>query len=920
VVTHSAPPGRLGLEPAGQRLLLAVARPPYVATAFLANLERWARSAAGRAAALFAVIAAAYVVGAELAWHHFSSGLAFGYPPSGVDVAALLLIARRRWLVVIAAIVVSEVGVDLQHHLTLGVALASALANVVEPVAAASFVRWFCAGRRPDLGTRRGLGWFVLGAAVLGPLAGGLIGATVSWATKGGWWPGLVLQWWAGDGIAVLVIGGPLLLWAQRRALVSSRWLELVLVVLLTAGLSVVAFRFGEPSSLLFLPILAWAAFRLRDLGVVLTGAAFAAVANYMTAAGYGEFAEPGLSPAASVAVTQAYIALVVLIGWVLAQEVAGRTSAVQDRDSARLERAMAEARREAAELGAVLADAATVNSVGDQVSAAVSARLDAAHVVISMLAADGRRFEPLAGGDAAAQAAVRSAEWTVDSDAPGPRAVRDRTPVYAADLKAPDAGAGSVAALPLLTEVGALGYLGVWRAGPGEATPVEREFLRSVAETTSRALERARLREAERREHARVEALAELTRLLAAALTPETVGEVVADRVRAAVGGADALCLGVISQDGRRLAWITTVGYAEELCEKFSDLPMDVPAAATDSARTGLPVIIRTPAEYEQRYPGPDSPAVAAHGSSWLAWPLCVGGAPVGVIGLMWKHPQQFEPGQLTFIAAVADLIAQAEVRARVYADEHALAAVLQRAVMPTTAAVIPGLEIGASYRPSGATQQVGGDWYDAMALPGKRAYLAVGDVVGHGMTAAEDMTQLRNAGRTLAIVGHQPASILEELSRVTDWATSGKFATAAAAIVEPDVSQVTYATAGHPPILIRRAKTGTVEIPPSAEGPALCLPSDRDCPQYTQGQTGFDAGDIMLMYTDGLIERRGEDLTEGIARVAERLQAWQPGAPLGSLCDELIASLGGEPQFDDICVLAVSPLGPDRAQEEVC
>ena len=919
MVTYSASPGRLGLEPAGQRLLLAEARLPYVATALLANLERCARSAAGRAAALFAVIAAAYVVGAELAWHHFSSGLAFGYPPAGVDVAALLLIARRRWPVVIAAIVVSEVSVDLQHHLTLAVALASALANVVEPVTGASFVRWFCAGRRPDLGTRRGLGWFVLGAAVLGPLAGGLIGATVSWATKGGWWPGLVLQWWAGDGIAVLVIGGPLLLWAQRRALVSSRWLELVLVVLLTAGLSVVAFRFGEPSSLLFLPILAWAAFRLRDLGVVLTGAAFAAVANYMTAAGYGEFTEPGLSPAASVAVTQAYIGLVVLVGWVLAQEVAGRTSAVQDRDSARLERAMAEARREAAELGTVLADAATVNSVRDQVSATVSARLDAAHVVISMLADDGRRFEPLAGGDAAALAAVMSAERTVDSDAPGPRAVRDRTPVYAADLKAPDAGTGSVAALPLLTEVGALGYLGVWRPGPGEATAVEREFLRSVAETTSRALERARLREAERREHSRVEALAELTRLLAAALTPEKVGEVVADRVREAVGGADALCLGVISQEGRRLTWITTVGYAEEICEKFSDLPMDVPAPATDAARSGLPVIIRTPAEYEQRYPGPDSPAVVAHGSSWLAWPLCVGGASVGAIGLMWRHPQQFEPGQLTFVAAVADLVAQAQVRARVYADEHALAAVLQRAVMPTTAAVIPGLEIGASYRPSGATQQIGGDWYDAMALPGKRAYLAVGDVVGHGMTAAEDMTQLRNAARTLAIVGHQPASILEELSRVTDWATSGKFATAAAAIVEPDVSQVTYATAGHPPILIRRAKTGTVEIPPSTEGPALCLPSDRDCPQYTQGQTGFDVGDIMLMYTDGLIERRGEDLTEGIARVAERLQAWQPGAPLSSLCDELIASLGGEPQFDDICVLAVSPLGPDAVQEQV-
>ena len=196
---------------------------------------------------------------------------------------------------------------------------------------------------------------------------------------------------------------------------------------------------------------------------------------------------------------------------------------------------------------------------------------------------------------------------------------------MYVADLKASDAGIGSAAALPLLTEVGALGYLGVWWAGPREATAVEREYLRSMAETTSRALERARLREAERREHARVEALAELTRLLAAAPTPEAIGEVVADRVRAAVDGADALCLGVISEDGRRLVWITTAGYAGEVPGQFSDLAMDVPAAATDAARTGLPVIIRTPAEYEQRYPGPDTPAVAARGSSWLAWPLRV-------------------------------------------------------------------------------------------------------------------------------------------------------------------------------------------------------------------------------------------------------------------------------------------------------
>jgi MASE1 len=325
------------------------------------------------------------------------------------------------------------------------VALGSAAANAVEPVVGASSVRRFCRSQQPDLTTRPGLASFVAGAAVLGPVAGALVGATVSWLSKGGWWPGLVLQWWAGDGISVLVIGGPVLLWSQRRALVSSRWAELALVVLLTAGLSVVAFRFGDPPFVLILPILAWAAFRLGDLGVVLAGTAFAAVANYMTAAGYGEFAHLGLSSAVSVAVTQAYIAIIVLLGWVLAQEVTGRMSAVQDLDRARVQHAVADARRMAAELGAVLADAATVGSVGEQVSAAVRERLGAAHVVINVLARDRRRFEQLAGSGAAAQVAAMAAEWTIDSDAPGPRAVRDRAAVYMPDRTAPDAGFAEV-------------------------------------------------------------------------------------------------------------------------------------------------------------------------------------------------------------------------------------------------------------------------------------------------------------------------------------------------------------------------------------------------------------------------------------------------------------------------------------------
>ena len=539
-----------------------------------------------RSVVLFTVVAVTYVLGAELSWHSFGSGLAFGFPPAGVDVAVLLLTARPYWPAVIAAIAVGEVAVDVQHHLMIAAVLGSAIANVTEPVVGASCVLWFGRGQRPDLGTRRDLARFVAGAAAAGPVAGALIGASVSWLGTDAWWPGLALQWWAGDGIAVLVIGGPVLLWSRRRSVVSSRWAELALVVLAAAALSVVAFRFGEPPFLLILPLLAGAAFRVGDLGVVLAGTVFACVANYMTAAGYGSLAHLGLSSPARLAVTQAYIAVVVLIGWVLAQEVTGRLSAVHDRD------------------------------------------------------------------------------------------------------------------------------------------------------------------------------------------------------------------------------------------------------------------------------------------------------------------------------------------------DEHAIAVVLQRAVMPTMAAVIPGLDLDACYRQAGTTRQVGGDWYDALALPGRRAYLAVGDVVGHGLPAAQDMTQLRNAGRALAIAGHQPAGILRELARITEWATSGKYATMAAAIVELDVSMVSYATAGHPPILIRRAKTGTVEIPPPAAGPPLCLFRDDVYPEYTQNQVGLDPGDIMLMYTDGLVERRGEDLTEGIARVAEQLEGWRSGGPFGGLCERLVSSLSEGQQLDDVCVLAVSRAAnlDDRAVRPLC
>ncbi len=808
---------------------------------------------------LLALVMAGYVAGAELSWQSFSGGAAFGFPPAGVTLAALLLTSRRRWPAVIAAIVIGEVAVDLQHHLILLVALGSAAANAVEPVLGAACVLWFCRGM-PDLTARADLLKFVVGAVVLGPLAGGLIGASVVVAHGGGWWPGLVLQWWAGDGIAVLVVGAPILLWARRRRLIAMRWRQVTLLVAVTAGLAVIAFRFSQPSALLFLPVLAWAAFWIGDLAVVLAGTAFAVVANYMTAAGYGEFAHLGLSSPAALAVAQVYIAIFVLICWLLAQEVTGRLGAIEDRESARLQRETADARRMAAELGDSLADVGSVRQVAERVTAAVRGRLGAARVVVD-LQADLDVQADLADKSPAARSA-------------------DHQPPEAGDGRPDtDAASGAAATVPLLGGSGGLGYMHVQWTSAREISVAEREYLRAVAETTSRAVERARLREAERAERERMATLSALTRHLASALTPEAIGQVVSDRVRSAVGAADGLSLGVISADKTRLEWIGIVGYSEPVRAQIVDLSLEDKTAATDVARTGQPVIIRNAAEYAGRYPGPRAAVVLAEEASWLIWPLTVGKATVGSIVLMWRRQQRFQPGQLAFIAAVADLVAHALVRARIYADEHAIATVLQRAVMPKMIAPIPGLDVGSCYRQAGTSGVIGGDWYDALALPAGRAYITVGDVAGHGISAAEDMTQIRNAGRALAIAGYQPARLLAELRRLTASVTKGQFATMTVALVEADASRITYASAGHPPLLVRRARTGAVETLPAAGGPPL---GPFDDAVYIQRRTRFQPGDITLLYTDGLIERRGEDILLGIGRVAEQLRGWRDGRPL--------------------------------------
>lgn len=695
----------------------------------------------GDSTGVFAVVFLGFAAGAVLSWSSFGSDLgpAFFYPSAGITVAAMLLTRRTLWPAIVAAIIAGEVMVDTFYGNGLWMAAGFAAANVIEPLVGASVVLAWCGGR-PDLRNRRDLAVFIVGACLLGPLFGGVVGGTFSALYDDHQWLNSVLNWWAGDALGVLVVGAPILLWANQSYIVRQRPWETVGVLVVTGGLSVAAFWTEAPPTLLILPVLAWAALRLDMLGAAMAGAVAAFLANIMTSRGRGLFAGMDVALGTRVALTQVFVATVVVVVMLIAQEASGRLSAVRER-------------------------------------------------------------------------------------------------------------------------------------------------------------------EAERRERIRMQTLAELAQRLSASLTPHDIGETLTAHL-ISEAGASSLNLGLISPDGRDLTWVAMTGYPQRILDEFAGgIALSDRTVSSDAARTGQPVIIRTAAEYAASYPEKVHWVSMSHSESVVGWPLTSGGDPIGVLLLAWRSRQELNAAQLAYVSAVATMVSQALVRAKVYADEHARAAVLQSAVLPAGPISTDRLDLCVTYEPADVAQGLGGDWYDMMALPDNLTYFAVGDVVGHGLPAVEDMAQLRSAGRALAHQGLPPAQLLAELNGFTRHASQGKFATMAVAVFDAGAGMLTYGVAGHPPPLLRLGATGEVIRLTEAAGPVL---GPMQQASYTEGKVAIAPGDILVMYTDGLVERRGLDLETGMARAEGIIAEWD-GDSLSDSCAGLRERLAPRPRADDVCILAV-------------
>jgi hypothetical protein len=285
-----------------------------------------------------------------------------------------------------------------------------------------------------------------------------------------------------------------------------------------------------------------------------------------------------------------------------------------------------------------------------------------------------------------------------------------------------------------------------------------------------------------------------------------------------------------------------------------------------------------------------------------WLAArlePEIDGADDAGLISV-WRD-SSFTAFEEALLGQFARLSATSVRNALVYEHEHQAALTLQSSLLPASLPTLDGIDVQVRYRPSGARTGVGGDWFDVIELPNERVGLVIGDVMGHGLAAAAFMGQLRVALRAFATEGHSPSMVLERADRLLPTISGERIATVIYAIVEPD-GRLRYANAGHPPPLL--AQNGRSA---SYLSDGLSAPIGVGLPAGSRGESAvrLDPGATLLMYTDGLIERRDRHLDEGLAELRELLS--KPALNVGELCDAaLTLALETSPE-DDICLLAV-------------
>lgn len=332
------------------------------------------------------------------------------------------------------------------------------------------------------------------------------------------------------------------------------------------------------------------------------------------------------------------------------------------------------------------------------------------------------------------------------------------------------------------------------------------------------------------------------------------------------------------------------------ELAVRLAEL-FEVQAAEVQiTGELDEPVVVRAAGGHGQPF---SAELEAWDPDQWREVPLVLERANVGVVRLAPAPGRSFSATERSLLQDAADRAALAIRRAQLHEEEHRIAVELQRGLIPKRLPEVPGIALAAVYEVAGLAAQVGGDWYDAFEIPDGRLGIVVGDVTGRGIRAASAMGQLRTLTRAFALAegGHwSPGEALTLLNRHQLTLGDEQLFTVIYAVIDPVKGMISWANGGHPPPLLRSSR-GTTDYLEGGNG----LMGVEDA-VYETLESPIDACSTLVLYTDGLIERRGESLDAGLERLSEAASSG-PEAP-AQLCAHIVDRLLEPPEqrYDDV------------------
>jgi len=462
---------------------------------------------------------------------------------------------------------------------------------------------------------------------------------------------------------------------------------------------------------------------------------------------------------------------------------------------------------------------------------------------------------------------------------------------------------ANSKLAVPLVVRGRVLAVIGLGRRpeSPG-FTDDDRELVEEIAARSALVLDNALLLADERASAQRLTLLQRATAALSAATTPTSVGVTTAEHVRQLLGEDSEVAVYEVDPSQRVLtALLPDAGPA-----RWRTLSLSTVRPLTLAVHERRPQWFEDLGAWLSAHPDRhpelvDNMRILGRVGG-VALPLTAGGPVIGAIAIGFGVERRLSTTERATLLALAEQCGQALDRARLYRAQQRIAETLQRNLLPQQ---LPGLErlaLAARYLPGAAGTQAGGDWYDVVALNETCVAIAVGDVVGQGPAAAAVMGQLRSALSTALLTGNSPAQALELLDRFAARLPGATASTAACLVLDWGRGVIRWARAGHPPPLLLCGGQ-TRFLADEGAGTVLGVPGRRP---FTEGTAEIEPGDVLLLYTDGLIERRGENLDDGLERLAAAVRRHGAEAPdrLASLLLHEILSDTDQP--DDVALIA--------------